>query len=413
MNKNLIFYISNASQLGLRFIQMIVITRYLSKVDLGVYYASAAYPQLLSRIFDLGLPHAVRYYILQVPSAARFIVKLVLIFSLFISLPIMIIFYFIEKLPLESGEISFILSDNFVVLGFYCVFLIVNSIFYCIVISFEKYNAVLLTSTLPYLIFIVAIMIQFNIFHLEVGDILFQFLVSEMVAFLIYSIFIAKIITNNNAHTVQLSLRSLDVFKYALQVYPSGFLKIMTTRLDKVILSFIAAPVFIGYYSVLMTIRDISIFPITSYGQVFMNNLSMAFKMKGQGIQKKIDKSILGILILYSAGFVVFLFVQDIVLKLFFKEITNDTYRAAFFLLLSAIPLALLSFLSTIFLITNSPKHVSFASIIGIGTFYGFVSLFYGWLGSDSFFYASVLSVLAEFIYLFVNYRVLLSKKML
>jgi O-antigen/teichoic acid export membrane protein len=410
MNKNLVFYTSNVVQLGLRFIQMVLVARFLSNTDLGVYYAAAAYPQLLSRIFDLGLPHAVRYYILQDPYTSRSVVKVVFLFTFAISLPVTAFFFFLDHLPLESGEILSAISHNYFVLSLYCVLLVVNSIWLSIVLSFEKFQAVLITSIVPYIIFIAAVATQYYLFELEVNDILFQLFISEFVALVIYLMFILRVV---NQQEKSVPIKVIELMRYALHVYPSGFLKVLTTRLDKVVLSFIAAPAFIGYYSVLMTIRDISIFPITSYGQLFMNKLSQALKNKSEKVNKLVDINLLGILLIYAGGFAMFLLVDNFIIALFFKEVNAEVLRAAFFLLLSIVPLALSSFLSYVFLTINRPKYMSYSALWSTIGFYGTVYLCYDKLKSDSFFYASLLSTLIGFLYLFIHYKFLLWKRKL
>lgn len=409
MTKSFIFYVSNASQLVSRFVQMIVITRYLSPVDLGVYYSAVAYPQLLSRVFDFGLPHAVRYFILQSPAAGFFIVRMVLLFSLLVTLPILIIFYFLEFLPLESYLIIDCISGNFIVLTLYCVLLIVNSIFNAIIISFEDYRALLLSSTIPYLIFIVVVIVQFYRSYLDVNGILLQLLISELVILFIYSLFTIRKIKQFNVAGIPGD--GLKIFKYALQIYPSGLLKVLTTRLDKVILSFIADPVFIGYYSVLMAIRDVSIFPITSYGQVFMNKLSRAVKGGVAGIQRMIDMNLVVIFAIYVGGFLMYLMIPHFALSLFFRDLTDEIYQAAFYLFISIIPLALFSFLSNVFLTINKPRYISYSSLISVAIFYIFILSLYKLIGANSFFYASILSTISAFIYLFIYYKILIKRK--
>ncbi|SRR5260221_2714470 len=410
MPKTLFFYAATIFQLGLRFVQMIIVTRNLSSFNLGVYYVSAAYPQLLSRVFDFGLPHAVRYFMLSVPSANRTIMKMLLSFPFLIFLPIFAFFYFIDSLPLEAGEIGKQMSDNVLSLSFYCLLLIVNSILNSILLSFEKFKTLLVSSIVPYCFFIVIIAHKASLSELSVSDVLLQLSISEVITLMIYLFSVATIIKQKSEEP--LTLKMVDVIRYALRIYPNGFLKVITTRLDRVVLSFVATPVFIGYYSVFMTIRDISIVPVTTYGQVFMNQLSEFFKSKKDGLVALLNKNLMLVTIVYTLGFITYLLLQDVVLGLFFKELTHSLLQASFVLFLSIIPLALLSLLSSFFLVANRPSDISWSSVIMIVVFYSIVYLSYDRLGSESFLYASVLSTLFGFLFLFFKMKLFIKGRL-
>jgi O-antigen/teichoic acid export membrane protein len=402
------FFFANAIQLGLRFLQMIVIIRNLSSVDLGLYYASAAYPQLLSRIFDLGLPHAARFYLLRFPNQALFLGKLIAVFSLTIFPFIAFIFLFLDRLPMEADEISMQISQNWIVLSIYCLLLILNTIINGLIISIEKYKALLFAFTLPYVIFILIILYKANVGALSVNDILLQLMISELIVLIIYVTAIAKFFVKLN-EVKSKDFRWKDVMIYALKIYPNGVLKTMTTRLDRVVLSLIATPAFIGHYSVLMTLRDIATIPITTYGQTFMNELSNSLKSGRAGIRKLVDKNLLWILVIYTLGFFIFVLFQDFFLKLLFRELTDgNLYTMSLVLMISAIPNVLLAFIHYFFLAANKPLHISVSSAIAAISFYGFVILAHQKIGSDSFFYASLVSALIGFSYLFLHSRALL-----
>ena len=413
MPKSIIFYIANASQLGFRFLQMILITRFLSGVDLGAYYATAAYPQLLSRVFDLGLPHAVRYFVLQVPAATGFIIRSVMLFAALIFLPIFCIFYFLDTLPLESEEIVQLIAASYFLLSVYCVVLIVNSILNAIILSFEQFISSLLSSTLPYVVSItILVMLHYSADGLQAHDVLVLLLITEGSIFAIHISFILKKIHFASWHHPEAHISIREIFAYAFQIYPSGILKVIVTRLDRVVLSFLASPVFIGYYSVLMTIRDTSIFPVISYSQIFMNKLSGILKTTQLAVRRLLYKNLIAVAGLYLAGFLLFLLLQDIALRFFFKEqqVSSELYTASYFLSLSTIPLALTSLIHTYFFTSNNPRYISISSLFTIITFYGFVLLSYGKTGSNSFLYASVFSAATGFIYLFIKLNILLKR---
>lgn len=392
---------------------MIAITRTLSSADLGVYYASAAYPQLLSRIFDLGMPHAARFYLLKFPNQVRYICKLVAITAIGISPFIGCIFLFLHRLPIEVNEISFQISENWIVLSIYCLLLILNSIFNAFIISLERYKMLLITSTLPYLFFIGIIFYKANSGSITVTDILVQLAASELIILLLCMIPVIRAIKQTKK--VARPFNWKDVMKYALKIYPNGLMKTMSTRFDRVVLSFIATPVFIGQYSVLMTLRDIGTIPVTTYGQTFMNELSKAIRLTQEGLKEKgsikkmIDKNLLYILALYSGGFIAFLFLQEYLLALFFHDLSDDKiYLMSAVLMISAIPNVLVGFIHYFFLTMNKPLHISISSGLALASFCGFVAVTYKNLGSDSFFYAAVVSAVVGFIYLFIYYRAIL-----
>lgn len=401
MSKTGWFYAANVAQLTLRFVQMILVTRLLTGTELGVYYAAAAYPQLFSRVIDFGLPHAVRYYMLQHPSSGRVMLSLIGRFVLIVTVPVLLVFYFVERLPLESPHISAGLQKNFVILALYCIFLTVNSILLSIVISFERFKAILLANTIPFIIFIVLTVSEYYFHELTSDDVLMQLLISETATLTIY---FSAILLSGNLKAGQDSIEIRNVLRYSIQIYPSGFLKVLTTRLDKVILSFLAPPVFIGYYSVLMTIRDTSIFPISTYGQMFMNKLSKAFAEGREAITRDINRNLIAVFIAFVLGFIVYLVLQELILRLFFREVTPELMKVAPYLLVSTVPLALISFLSNVFLATNRPRFVSYSSVLTILVFYGFVFAGFETLGVQTFFFASVLSTSIGFLYLLLVY---------
>lgn len=404
MQKKLIFLSANVFQLALRFLQMIVVTRSLSGADLGTYYAAAAYPQLFARIFDLGLPHATRYFVLKLPGEAKRIIKITFIFSLLVFPVMAVVFYLLQHLPLEAGEILRAISENWLILSIYCLLLTINSVLNAFVISLEKFKILLLSLTLPYVVFILIILYKVLASYLSVRDVLIQLLISELIIAIIYLGSLHKIIRESKQQSVP-SLRWKMLMKYGLEIYPNGLLKTMTVRLDRVILSFIASPNFIGYYSVLMTLRDIAIVPVSTYGQLFMNHVAKIMMEGKQTLQGLVHKNILAILAIYTLGFLTFILFQDFILKLFFKQVSEDMYRASFFLVLSVVPLALVSIMSNVFMVTNHPSIVSWSSLVTIIVFYLTILLLYKQMSSQSFYYAAITSAAAGFGFAYARFH--------
>jgi O-antigen/teichoic acid export membrane protein len=402
MNGRTSFFVANAAQLGLRFGQMILVTRTLSAVDLGVYYVTAAYPQFLSRVFDLGLPHATRYYLLRFPNQVSYLVKMVTVSAAMVFPLIAITFYLIAHLPLEGDEFSAQLSQSWLLLSFYCLLVMVNSILNSLLLSVEKYSPIVLAFTLPYIVFIAAVSVEAFLGPVSAGAVLLQLTISEVIIFLIYGIFVFRMM--GGAAPREYGFGWSDVMAYAIRIYPNGFLKAMSARLDRVVLSFIASPVFIGQYSVLVTLRDIAIIPVTTYGQTFMNELTARRKSNITSVRKFVDRNLLWIAIIYAGGVGVFIALRDLMLSIFFKQIDNDLRVLSMILSISVIPTVLLAFIHSYFLATNRPQHISLSSALLMLSFYGFIGVGSGVLGSQAFAYASLSSAFVAFGYLLVLY---------
>src|SRR5688572_25985504 len=148
MSKKAGFFLANILQLVFRFAQMLVVTQNLSSESLGVYYASSAYPQLLARVFDVGLPHAARFFLLKFLNQSYLLSKLLVAFLTSVFPFIAVVFLFLGRLPAESSEINTALSTNWFLLASYCLLLILNSILNAAVVSLEKYNTFLFAFTL-------------------------------------------------------------------------------------------------------------------------------------------------------------------------------------------------------------------------------------------------------------------------
>ena len=376
---------------------MIVVTRALSSIDLGIYYGATAYPQLLSRFFDLGLTHAARYYILMVPEARQFIIRLLLIFSLIVFVPIFLIFFLFERLPLDTSEIISAVGENYFILSVYCVLLIINSVLNSIVLSLERFKALLWTAIMPYAFFIIIVIYKASFLTLDVNDVLRQLLISEILLLAIYLVAVLDLFRSDGKKTL---LTAKEIFRYALKIYPNSFLKPITTRLDRIILSFIATPTFIGHYSILMTLREVSILPVTTYGQMLMNKLSGLLKNNRDQISKLMTKSLIVIFLIYTAGFGVYFLIKDFVLHLFFKEVTSDMYITSYIILLSAIPLALFSLLTYYFLVTNNLAPISWAILASVIVFYVVIFLGFKNLGTNVFSLAMLVSTIFSFSFL-------------
>ena len=402
MSKNLLFYLSNILQVVLRFAQMIVVTRTLSSNELGIYYGVTAYPQLFSRFFDLGLTHAARYFILMVPADRLFIIRLGFLFSLGAFVPIFLIFFLLERFPLDTSEIISVVSENYLILSIYCLLLLINAVLNSILLSLERFKTILWTAIIPYAVFIVIVLYKATYLTLDVKDVVIQLFISELLLFTIYLIGLSDIF-KDKSKTRSFSLK--EFFKYAMKIYPNSFLKPITTRLDRIILSLIATPTFIGYYSVLMTLREVAILPVTTYGQVLMNKLSGLIKKDKKETHKLMNRSLITIFLLYSAGFVCYLFVKDLVLHLFFKEVTPEMYQASYVIFLSIIPLALVSLLANFFLVTNKPSFISRSILVSIIVFYGVVFLGFKILEGYSFTLAVLFSTTSSFIFLVIAKR--------
>ena len=403
MQKKLIFLSANVLQLALRFLQMIVVTRSLSGTELGTYYAAAAYPQLFARIFDLGLPHATRYFVLKQPGQVNSIITIAFIFSISVFPVIAVVFYSLQHLPLEAAEILSAISENWMILSLYCLLLTVNAILNAFLISLEKFKVLLLSLTLPYIVFIAIILYKVLSSDLSVRDVLIQLLISELIILLIYAGSLYK--SRKDKQEGVPSLQWKMFMQYGLKIYPNGLLKTMTVRLDRVILSFIAPTNFIGYYSVLMTLRDIAIVPVSTYGQLFMNHVAKVIQQGKETLQDLVHKNMWIILAGYTLGFLTFILFQDFILKLFFKHVSEGMYRASFFLILSVIPLALTSILSNVLMVMNRPSIVSWSSVISIIVFYLTILLLYERISSQSFYYAAIISAAAGLCFTYGIFR--------
>ncbi len=403
MPKSLLFVFANILQLVMRFAQMIMVTRVLSSVELGLYYAAAAYPQVLSRLLDFGMPHACRYFILTQPHARRFIVRLTFLFSLAVAIPIFLVFLFMYHLPLESSQLVEKISENHFVLSLYCVLLIVNSILISVLISVERIKTFLVSSVIPYVVFIGVVAYKAQKSILEVDDVLLQLLISEAITLVIYSISISFMPKTGANNVAVIGLKG--VVSYALKIYPTGMLKAITTRFDRVVLSFIAPPAFIGYYSVIMTLRDISIVPVSSYGQIFMNKMSSALRTTGIGAIRILNYNLLLITIIYLCGFLLFIPLEQHLMNFFFKGLNTDSFKGSLFLIFSTVPYALFSFMSFYFLVTNRPVQVSISTIVMLATFYPIIFVFHKSVGTETFFYASAFSTTCALFYLLAYYR--------
>lgn len=402
VSKNLVFYLSNILQVVFRFAQMIVVTRTLSSMDLGIYYGVTAYPQLFSRFFDLGLTHAARYFILMVPADRLFIIRLVFLFSLGVFAPIYVVFFLLGRFPLDTSEIISAVSENYLILSVYCLLLLVNAVLNSILLSLERFKTILWTAIVPYTVFIVIVLYKATYSTLDVKDVVIQLFISELLLFTIYLIGLSDIFKDK---TKTRSVRIKQIFSYSIRIYPNSFLKPITTRLDRIILSLIATPTFIGYYSVLMTLREVSILPVTTYGQVLMNKLSGLIKKEKKEVHKLMNRSLIIIFLLYSAGFGCYLLVKDFVLYLFFKEVTIEMYQASYFIFLSIIPLALFSLLTNFFLVTNKPSFISWSILVSILVFYAVVFFGFKILEGYSFTLAVLFSTTVSFIFLVIAKR--------
>jgi len=397
VSKNTVFYLSNILQVVFRFAQMIVVTRALSSIDLGVYYAATAYPQLLSRFFDLGLTHAARYYILMLPEARQFVIRLLMIFTLVVFVPIFLIFFLFERFPLDTSEVITAVGNNYFILSVYCVLLIINSVLNSIVLSLERFKALLWTAILPYAFFIIIVIYKVSFLTLDVNDVLQQLLVSEVLLLAIYLVALMDLFKSDGRKT---SLTVKEIFKYAMKIYPNSFLKPITTRLDRIILSFIATPTFIGHYSILMTLREVSILPVTTYGQMLMNKLSGLLKNNREQISKLMTNSLIVVFLIYTAGFGVYFLLKDFVLHLFFKEVTTDMYLTSYIILSSAIPLALFSLLTYYFLVMNNLPPISWAILASVVVFYLVIFLGFKNLDNNVFSLAVLVSTIFSFSFL-------------
>lgn len=383
---------------------MITITHVVSSFDLGIYYAVSAYPQLLSRAFDMGLPHASRYFMLKIPNQRVRIIKLVSSLLGMITFAVLGSFFLLTQFEIESNDLIDKLSDNYLVLCFYCLGLIVNSILNAILLSFERLKGILIASTVPYVVFICIISYKYYYGVLEINDLFLQLLVSELIMTLIFLVSLRKLLlvsSPDEAETIGVG----DLMRYASKTYAGGLLKTITTRLDRVVLSFIASPVFIGYYSVLMTLRDICIVPATSYGQVFSNRLSAVMKNSESNLERAVGSKLVILTAVYSLGLVIFLVIQRPILGIFFEVVTDEIVFASRFIMLSTIPVALISFLLFVFLIMNKPEHFSISSVIMIITCYSMIYWLYPRMDGNAFLVASVASPFVGLIYSLFYFR--------
>lgn len=373
---------------------MIIVTRNLSAPDLGVYYGTTAYPQLISRFFDLGLTHSCRYFILMVPSARPFIIKLILLFSLGVFAPIYLVFFLLKSSSFDTSGILLVLSQNYISLTAYCVLLLTNSILNSILLSLERFKVLLWVSTIPYIVFILVVLYKVFFYSLDVKDILIQLLISELLISAISLIGLMDLFKINKEMT---SLKVREVFIYAIKIYPNSFLKPLANRLDRIVLSFIATPAFIGYYSVLMTLREVAILPVTTYGQVLMNKLSLLIKRGTSDSYKLMYKPLFITLLIYLAGFGIYFLFKDLVLHLFFKHVTLELYHISYLIFLSIIPLSLFSLLTYYYLVSNRPSTISWAIFIGIILFYAVTFLCFQVLRNQSFSLAVLISTTLSF----------------
>ncbi len=254
----------------LGFAQGILIARLLGPAALGMYVTLILACGLLSRISDVGLPHATVYYLRRMPGAGRSLLRILAFHALVCSVVAALCTWLIRYAPLpiakEIANSPWLATFFFVSVNLGSVANILPQ-FLMAAGVYRQYVTVLNTSAL------LQILLQLTACY-AFGPSFYHLFAATVTAQVLMALFLSVRLYRQSGQSAKSEkVTAQQAYSYALKAQWGVLMKLANTQLEVPLLSAILPPRMIGHYSVGASLREAALIPQGFYTGILQNLL--------------------------------------------------------------------------------------------------------------------------------------------
>jgi len=256
---------------GLQILTVIALARFVGREVLGQYAAIIAFTLVIGRLVDIGLPAAISYFIRMEPESANAVSRRVL---LHIAGTVPVVFgaaYLLRFIPFAEMGLNTAVALSTTSLAVMMLAQLASGLFANIMIATDRYTAYTLLQAAPQALLCGAVYTM----HLMGAPLSIVSLLPVLAATAILPpLLIGAVMVWTIAHAK--TGRSVDVrelYSFGFQTLPGNAAKVISARLDRMILSAFLSASSLGLYAVGMTVKTALLVPFQAYGIGLFNDL--------------------------------------------------------------------------------------------------------------------------------------------
>lgn len=261
-----LLWIGEAGRLLLGFALLALLTRTVTADVLGTYLSLTAVALIAPRLLDLGLPHALGYFLRVEPRGLRSCALMLARHVALAAPPALAIAYGLRFIPFANDSVTQLALDHWPRLALLIVSELAILLGLGSFIPTGRFGSYLLTTLLPPLLFIACVLLRPGP-SLSSGQLLDILLVASLAGSLAMTLALA-IAARDPA---RMHFPAAQAYGYGARTYGSAISKIAAQRFDRLFLVTVLGAVGYAQYSLAISIRDMAIFPANLHAMTLRN----------------------------------------------------------------------------------------------------------------------------------------------
>jgi O-antigen/teichoic acid export membrane protein len=303
---------------ALQFLTVIVLARLLGPELLGQYAAVMAFTFVISRLSDIGLPSAVSYFIRTEPESAAAVSRRVLL-HIVAAIPVMFLAaYGLRFIPFAEADLISAVSVSMGWLALLMLTQLAGGLFGNLLIATERYTAFTLLQAAPQILLMVAVYVVYIRSGPPSIEVLLAVLAvtSSVVPLLVALMTIGFVARTSQSKTVNIR----ELYAFGFRALPGNGAKLISARLDRMLLSTFLSASGLGLYSAGITFKTALLVPFQAYSLGLFNDLVDEKKAGRSSYDYNMRATVRWFFVMLAAGLVVFALAPYFVPVLFGPE---------------------------------------------------------------------------------------------
>lgn len=261
-----LLWVGESGRLLLGFVLLALLARTVTADVLGTYLSLISVAVIAPRLLDLGLPHALGYFLRVEPCGLRSC-ALMLARHVALAAPVALgIAYGLRFIPFANDSVTQLTQDHWLRLALFMVSELAILLGLSCLIPTGRFRAHLLTTLCPPLLFIGCVLLRPGP-SLSAGQLLDLLLVASLAGSLAMMLALA-LATRGPA---RLQFPVAQAYSYGARTFGAAISKIAAQRFDRLFLVTVLGTAGYAQYSLAISIRDMAIFPANLHAMTLRN----------------------------------------------------------------------------------------------------------------------------------------------
>jgi O-antigen/teichoic acid export membrane protein len=360
MTKRSPFWASNLVQLGARFLQAAVIARFAGPHNFGIYIGAVAIPLILARVFEFNISQGLAYFTRLHPDTFGQALHILFRHVRLIFVPVAITIILMRFYPYGEDGIAGLVAS----LWFLITLSLVSQLFLGVIgpLMVASDNAPLYAFAVisPPALFATFVTVA----RLCFGQVsAAQLILCDAASAGLVMLGLMALLWKKPEVTSSHRIGPRDIYGYSAKSFPGVIAKVLSVRLDRMLLvSLLRAPD-LALYSVGVSLRDIALTPSNIYAITYQNHLIDQVK-RGKGFRRALLMKMLQWTALACLGAGVFWFAADALIPLVYGKAFAPAAPVSRILMLSAVFIISAGFGWMLMVATGHPAALSMANVL-------------------------------------------------